>query len=598
MSATAQALTQAHRRRSEIMRLLRVFLRFEKLLIPHWRHFLLLLLLGQAFAFSLVYCASSGGRLLDTLIEGDRHGFRLWWIGTFVGQIGMAITQTLQGIVQAYLVQRVLLTLQFRLFRHVSRQSVMFHASRPIGEHMYRITQDPYSGVLIICAAIPQIVILLQQLLTSLGAVRALDWRATVALAVYFVVYVTYAHWLSGAVRQFLHNQRRAAQENTAVLQESLAGIRPVLAFGRERFERLKFFHTLVTLYRRNLAFLSMSAFYGSSSQLLDRLFNCIVIWVLAGWMVIRGVFTPGQWFTLALLLAQLSFSLQAAILFIQTIRIQLVLAERMLETLDVQPEVQDAPDAMDIPPVKGRIEFRNVRFGYVPGKEVLRGVGFSIEPGSFVVLTGSAASGKSTVLNLIERFHDPDSGEVLIDGQNVRNVTQRSLRKNIGLAFQEPLLCSGTILQNFRYGAPHASLDEVRKVAHVVDLDSFIESLEKGYDTPVSEAGNLSGGQKQRLALGRTLLSNAPILLLDQPTSALDAKTEETVIRRLREFVRGKTVLMVTHSLRNARVADRILLFDEGQLVAQGTHDQLLASSLLYAQMWATEGDSREQGD
>jgi ABC-type multidrug transport system fused ATPase/permease subunit len=297
-------------------------------------------------------------------------------------------------------------------------------------------------------------------------------------------------------------------------------------------------------------------------------------------------------------LLAQLSFSLQAAILFIQTIRIQLVLAERMLETLDVQPEVQDAPDAMDIPPVKGRIEFRNVRFGYVPGKEVLRGVGFSIEPGSFVVLTGSAASGKSTVLNLIERFHDPDSGEVLIDGQNVRNVTQRSLRKNIGLAFQEPLLCSGTILQNFRYGAPHASLDEVRKVAHVVDLDSFIESLEKGYDTPVSEAGNLSGGQKQRLALGRTLLSNTPILLLDQPTSALDAKTEETVIRRLREFVRGKTVLMVTHSLRNARVADRILLFDEGQLVAQGTHDQLLASSLLYAQMWATEGDSREQGD
>jgi ABC-type multidrug transport system fused ATPase/permease subunit len=263
--------------------------------------------------------------------------------------------------------------------------------------------------------------------------------------------------------------------------------------------------------------------------------------------------------------------------------------ARRVRAMLAMEPETVDAPDAVGARDITGEVRFENVGFAYPDGTQVLRGITFDLRPGQMVALVGLTGAGKTTLVSLIPRFYDATAGRVLIDGVDVRKYRIRELRERVAIVLQDPVLLSGTIADNLRYGRLDATEEEVESAARAAHAHDFIVKLPKGYQTPVAEAGGgLSGGERQRLGVARALLKDAPILILDEPTSSLDAISEEVVFSALRRLRTGRATLVIAHRLSTVRDADQILVLDGGHIVAQGTHEELLASSQLYRRMCA----------
>jgi ABC-type multidrug transport system fused ATPase/permease subunit len=255
----------------------------------------------------------------------------------------------------------------------------------------------------------------------------------------------------------------------------------------------------------------------------------------------------------------------------------------------ELMPETVDAPDAIDATEVRGHVAFDNVGFKYPDGTNVLHDITFSAKPGEMIALVGLTGAGKTTLVSLIPRFYDATAGSVLVDGLDVRKYRVRSLREKIAIVLQEPVLFQGTIADNLRYGRLDATQQDIEDAARAAHAHDFISRLPKGYDTPIAEAGgSLSGGERQRLSVARAIIKNAPILILDEPTSSLDAISEEIVFAALRRLRAGRTTIVIAHRLSTVRDADRILVLDAGRIAAQGRHDDLIKSSILYRRMCA----------
>jgi ABC-type multidrug transport system fused ATPase/permease subunit len=273
-----------------------------------------------------------------------------------------------------------------------------------------------------------------------------------------------------------------------------------------------------------------------------------------------------------------------------------LVSGERVLELLQTAPRIRDRRRSATAPPFRGEVVFENVTFGYEPGTPVLRGMNFRASPGETIALVGGSGAGKSTILNLLLRFFDPWQGNVLIDGQDIRRYRLRSLRRQVGVVLQDAVLFRRTVRENISYGRPGASFEEVVAAAKAAKADEFIESLPDGYDTVLDEGGaNLSGGQRQRLTLARTFLGNAPILVLDEPTSGLDALTESQLTETLAELSRGRTTIVIAHRFSTIENADRILVLDNGTVVQEGRHGELMGQPGLYRRLFDAQQTDNE---
>lgn len=482
--------------------------------------------------------------------------------------------------------QGVAYDLRNKIFHKIQNLSFSYHDQAQTSQLLTRITSDVEQIRSFIGTSLIQVVGAVVTLVTIATILLVMNWQlALINLALLPITALILAQFLTKNQKLFGLVQERLGDLN-AVLQDNLKGVRVVKAFAREPVEFSRYNRLNQQLLQVNMQTISKIRNTFPLIFLLSNLLMVVVIGV-GGIQVIAGGFTIGE---LVAFNAYLMFILQPILLIgfaAPAIAQAAASAQRVYEVVDAEIEIRDRPGAVPFEQCSGRITFENVHFRY-PGAAIaaLQGISFETKPKELIAILGMTGSGKSTIVNLLPRFYDVTAGAVRIDGRDLRNYTLASLRSHIGIVFQETTLFSGTLRDNIAYAAPDAPLEEVIAVAKTAQIHDFIISLPDGYNTIVGERGvGLSGGQKQRIAIARTLLTDYRILILDDSTSAVDAKTAAQIQAALDDLMRHKTctAFVIAQRISTVRNADRILLIDQGQLVAQGTHQELMQSSSLY---------------
>ena len=481
------------------------------------------------------------------------------------------------GVTMNYVGMRIIADVQRKMIDHVIGADLAFFHANATGTLISRFTNDASMLRGAVSNALTGIGKDTFTLLCLIGVMFYQDWLLALVSFFAFPTAILPIVQLGRRMRRVSANTQVEMGQFTTLLEETFLGARHVKAYGMERYEASRAYVIIEKLFRlAQKAAKTRSA----STPIMETLGGLAIVAVTfyGGYQVLHQVRTPGSFFSFvtALLLtyepmkrlANLNASLQEG----------LAAAQRIFALLDHAPVVVDRPGARPLVVKAGAICFEGVRFAYGPGKIALHDVTFEVPAGRTVALVGPSGAGKSTILNLIPRFYEVDSGRVLVDGVDVREVTLASLRANIGLVSQETSLFDDTVRANISYGRPGASAAEIERAARMAGAHDFIAALPHGYDTPVGGLGVLlSGGQRQRIAIARAMLKGAPILLLDEATSALDSETERQVQAALAELMRGRTTLVVAHRLSTVVDADLIYVIDEGRVVEQGNHAELL---------------------
>jgi ATP-binding cassette subfamily B protein len=404
------------------------------------------------------------------------------------------------------------------------------------------------------------------------------------------------AAWSSRELGPRFYGLRQQFGRVTAQIQETYAGVRVVKAFAREDREKAKFMRELQEFMARRMGVIKIFAVLQPSLFLLTSV-GVVLILGVGGKAVIEGRMTVGQLVASQGYMMMLAGPMRMVGMLMIMMQEAVASGQRLFEILDSRPEVLEKPDAYEMPPVRGDIHFDHVTFSYEQDTEVLHDCNIHIHPRETVAIMGATGSGKTSVINLIPRFYEVSGGRVTIDGHDVRDVTLRSLRAQIGTIFQEAFLFSGTIAENVAYGRPSASMDEIIAAAKMAQAHDFVMEFSDGYQTRVGERGvTLSGGQRQRVTIARALLLNPPILIMDDSTSSVDVETEYLIQQALQASMKDRTALVIAHRLSTVKNADRIIVLDRGVIVEEGTHLQLLAVDGHYRRIYETTLAQQEQ--
>jgi ATP-binding cassette, subfamily B, multidrug efflux pump len=487
--------------------------------------------------------------------------------------------------------QSVAFDIRNELFAKIQRLSFSYHDKTQTGQLMVRATDDIEKvrlfigqGLLLAVGALVLIVGTLIILFTTNARLTLIVLPILPLALILFMVF--------GKISQplFTKVQIRLSALNT-ILQENLAGIKVIKAFTREKNEQAKFNNAATSLMNQQITVSRTFTFLFPLVFLIANLGQAIILF-FGGRQIINNTLTIGEWQEFSLYLIYLFLPLAQLGLIITQMSQASASATRIFEILDAKSDVVDKPDGQSLPPVQGKVAFENVTFRYFgTGAPVLNKVSFEVEPGQSVALLGATGSGKTTIINLLPRFYDPTEGRIVIDGYDVRDVCLDSLRSQIGIVLQETTLFSGTIRDNIAFGKTDATMDEVVAAAQAAAAHDFIMSFTDGYDTPVGERGTtLSGGQKQRIAIARALLLNPHILILDDSTSSVDLATEAQIQKALDALMKGRTSFVIAQRISTVIHADQIFVLDKGELVARGTHAELLESSPIYAEIYNSQ--------
>ncbi|CAA9498255.1 MAG: Heterodimeric efflux ABC transporter, permease/ATP-binding subunit 1 [uncultured Rubrobacteraceae bacterium] len=513
------------------------------------------------------------------------------------GLVGAALARGLFQFLQGYLAERasqgVAYDLRNDLFAKIERLGFGYYDKVETGQLVTRLTSDVEQIRTFAGSGVVQLAAAAIMLVGTTALLFSLDWRlALVALSVVPVIFVLLLRFVRSIGPLFRGVQQTLGRLNS-VLQEDLAGIRVIRTFTREDYETDRYRSVNDELLARNLETVRTFSNNFPFVFLLANLGTLAII-LFGGLQVIGGGLTVGELVAFNTYLGFLLFPILTIGFLAAGISRASASAGRVFEVLDAPLEVEDAPDAVPLPPVSCRVEFDDVGFRY-PGdeREVLHNINFTAEPGQTVAILGTTGSGKSTLVNLIPRFYDVTEGGVRLDGHDVRSVTLSSLRSQIGIVLQTSLLFSGLVRDNIAYGRPDATQEEIEAAATAARANEFIKALPQGYDTVVGERGvGLSGGQRQRIAIARALLVDPRLLILDDSTSAVDAETEAAIQESLDQLMREshRTVFVIAQRASTVRAADLILVLDRGTIAAQGTHEELLRGSELYNEILGSQ--------
>ena len=500
-----------------------------------------------------------------------------------------------QTYLMSYVSQKIVIDLREALFRQFQRLSVSYFDRSRTGTVLSYLTND----VGALQGALAQNVIeLATESLTLVGSLIAmfyLHWQLAL-LTLVTVPLIAQAMKLFGVkLRKASGNMQHQAAEITSVLQEAIVCVRLIRLFVREDYEIGKFRRENENNFNAQMKASQLSATLTPVIEFLAATGVCVIIWY-GGREVIVGNLTSGSLIAFLVYAVNISNPVKRLGQVYGNIQRAVAAAERVFDVLDLEPEVQDAPEAIDLPAVQGRVTFENVSFEYREGEPALQNLSLDVEPGRILAIVGPSGAGKSTVANLLPRFYDPQAGAIRIDGTDIRSVTVRSLREQLAMVPQDTILFNGSVYENILYGRLDATQEEIIEAAEAANAHEFILKLPDGYQTQIGERGcQLSGGQRQRIAIARAILKNPRILILDEATSALDAESERLVQDALDKLMVGRTTFVIAHRLSTIQRADTIVVLEKGRMAESGNHCELLESGGLYCKLYHLQGQAEE---
>ncbi len=480
------------------------------------------------------------------------------------------------------------------LYHHIHRLSLSQHDESRTGDMISRVTSDIEAIQDFVTSAMLGIVVDVVTITGMIAVMFLINWQFTlIALSVVpplFVVVYSYTRKIKKASREV----RKKESELISVVQEVFSSIRVVQAFAREDYEQKRFEGTSLENVEMALRARSIKAKLSPIVDVIVAVGTCLVLGYGAR-IVLENQMTAGSLVVFVMYLSNMYKPIRDLSKMTDTVSKASVGYERIKEVLETESRVRDLPRARRAPAFRGAIEFDNVSFCYQPDVPVLKDVSFSIKPGQTAAFVGPTGAGKSTIISLVARFYDPTAGSVKIDGKDIRSYTLKSLRRQMSFVLQETLLFRAPLWQNIAYGRPEARRSEIVDAAKLANAHEFIEKLPEGYDTMIAEHGvTLSGGQRQRIAIARAILRGSPILILDEPTSSLDASSEQLVVEALERLMEGKTSIVIAHHLSTIRKADIIFVVKDCCVVEQGSHEELMAAHGVYADLYNTQDGSQ----
>jgi ABC-type multidrug transport system fused ATPase/permease subunit len=489
---------------------------------------------------------------------------------------------------------RLIADIRERVFAHLQRLSLSFHESSRAGNVVYLLSADAKEMKTLLVEVPQDLVHHLLVFATCAAFMLLLDWRLTLLSFAFAPVLFVVTRYFGRSVKAATSLRREREGAVASIVLENVASMALVQAYGQEQAERGRLARESRKSLDAQLRALRLKRTYSRATDLMTTLSTAAVLYV-GGRFALAGDILPGTLVVFVAYLRDIAASVEkVSALFLELTKAR-VSAERLLELIETDLVVQDDAGAIDAPRFRGRVEFRNVSFAYGDGVPVLEDVSFVVEPGQTVALVGQSGAGKSTLISLLLRFYDPQHGQVLIDGTDIRRFTLASLRRQTTILLQDARLFSQSVRDNIAFGKPDATDDEVVLAAKRAQAHEFIAQMPGGYDSVVAEGGEtLSGGQRQRINIARAIIRDTPIVILDEPGRSLDAHAEAKVNAAIRELTRDDTTFIVAHELSTVTTADRILVLDGGRLVHQGTHRQLLAESPLYRELYELQANRR----
>lgn len=518
----------------------------------------------------------------------DAGAFLTLIFGLYIGN-GLVnwLAQYVQLYIMAFIGRKVLYTLRMQMFTHLQKLSLSFYDRHEVGRVMSRVQNDIAALQEVVSTGVLEIIADFLSLGIVVFMIFSMNFQlALITMTVIPVLFVIVFFYERMSRNAFMRIRQSISVVN-AGLQENISGARVIQAMSRENVNLQRFGNLNEANLDANLQATRLSSALMSSVEVLVGISTVLVI-IFGGIQVAAGTLFVGQLVAFVLYVNRFFEPIRS--LSMQYTQLQRATAggQRIFEVLDMQPEIKDAPDAIELPPVRGDIIFDNVCFSYVEGLEVLHEINLHIKPGETVALVGSTGAGKSTFVALVNRFYEVTKGAITIDGHDIRTVTQESLRRQTGMVLQEPFLFSGTIRDNIIYGRENVRQEEIETAAKAVGAHDFIVRLEKGYDTALQERGsNLSQGQRQLISFARAVLADPRILILDEATANIDTQTEILIQNALKNILKGRTSLVIAHRLSTIHDADRVVVLDGGKIAEIGNHKELMEKGGLYHHLY-----------
>ncbi|HBI56653.1 MAG TPA: ABC transporter ATP-binding protein [Firmicutes bacterium] len=497
-----------------------------------------------------------------------------------------AVTKFGTDYISHYAAWNMVKEIRQHMYDRVQRMSLRYFSDKPTGELMSRVLNDTRNFEILFAHAIPTVVVNGIMLI----GVFVILFSMSPALALYTLIPVPLLAWLvirfSKISRPLFRKNQEKVGELNAILQDNLSGIKEIKAFTQEEYESKRTGHSLKAQTKAILRALKVTNAFHPGIEFVSSLGTVIVIF-FGGRLALTGALPLEDLVAFLLYLNIFYQPITALGQINEGLQQALASAERVLEIINREPEIQEIPEPIILAKVSGAVEFRNVCFSYVDNIPVLKDISFKVSPGETLALVGATGVGKTTIASLIPRFYDSTAGEILVDGVDIRDQALASLRGQISLVSQDIFLFNGTVRENILYGSPEASEEEMIAASKAANAHEFIGSLEQGYDTRIGERGvKLSGGQKQRISIARAILKDAPILILDEATSAVDTQTERLIQEALSKLKANKTAVVIAHRLSTIQDADQIIVLKDGEILEQGTHELLLQNGGLYSKL------------